>query len=136
MGKYEQLKVGDTATFTKTVTDADVTLFAGVTGDLNPVHINESYASTTFFKKRIAHGVLSGGFISAVIGTQLPGPGTIYMSQSLNFKAPVFIGDTITARVEVAEKIDDKKRLKLKTDCLNQEGKVVISGEAMVWFPE
>jgi len=112
-----------------------VILFAGVTGDLNPAHIDEAYAQGTFFKTRIAHGMLSAGFISAVIGTRLPGPGTIYMHQSLNFLAPVAIGDTVTAVVEVAEKIEEKGRIRLKTTCVNQKGTTILDGEALVSPP-
>src|SRR5512139_2012941 len=94
-----ELKVGDSAEFTKTVSESDVYLYAGVSGDLNPAHINETYSQGTFFKTRIAHGMLCAGFISAVIGMKLPGPGTVYVKQELNFRAPVRIGDTVTARV-------------------------------------
>ncbi len=130
-----ELKVGQFAEFSKTVSESDVYLFAGITGDFNPAHINESYARQTFFKTRIAHGILAAGFISAVIGTQLPGPGTIYIKQELNFLAPVRIGDTITARVEVAEIVAEKKKVRLTTTCVNQEGTKVVSGEAMVSPP-
>jgi 3-hydroxybutyryl-CoA dehydratase len=132
---YDQLSIGDSDRFSKTVTDADIYLFAGVTGDLNPAHIDEAYAQGTFFKTRIAHGMLSAGFISAVIGMRLPGPGSVYMKQSLNFLAPVRIGDTITARAEVIEKIEEKKRVRLKTVCVNQDGVEVLSGEALVSPP-
>jgi 3-hydroxybutyryl-CoA dehydratase len=132
----DQIKVGDAEEFAKTVTDADVVLFAGVTGDLNPAHLNEPFAAGTFFKGRIAHGMLSAGFISAVIGTKLPGPGAIYMSQSLRFTAPVRIGDTITARAEVIEVIEEKNRVKLSTTCTNQDGTVVLDGEALVMPPK
>lgn len=132
---FDQLEVGDSDRFSKTVTDADIYLFAGVTGDMNPAHIDETYAKGTFFKTRIAHGVLSAGFISAVIGTRLPGPGTVYMRQTLNFLAPVHIGDTITATVEVVEKLKEKKRVRLKTTCVNQDGVQVIDGEALVSPP-
>ncbi len=136
LGKtFDQLDIGDSGQFSKTVTDADIYLFAGVTGDLNPAHIDEAYAQGTFFKTRIAHGMLSAGFISAVIGTRLPGPGTVYMQQSLKFLAPVRIGDTITATVEVIEKINDKKRVRLKTSCANQDGVAVLDGEALVSPP-
>jgi 3-hydroxybutyryl-CoA dehydratase len=136
LGKtFDQLDVGDSDQFSKTVTDADIYLFAGVTGDLNPAHIDEAYAQGTFFKTRIAHGMLSAGFISAVIGTRLPGPGTVYMQQSLKFLAPVRIGDTITATVEVIEKIEEKKRVRLKTSCANQDGVAVLDGEALVSPP-
>ena len=132
---FDQLKTGDWAEFSKTVSESDIYMYAGITGDLNPAHVNEAYAQNTYFKTRIAHGMLSAGFISAVIGTHLPGPGTIYMQQTLKFLAPVYVGDTITARVEVTEKIDEKKRVHLKTTCLNQEGTVVLDGEAMVSPP-
>jgi len=135
LGKtFEQLNVGDRGQFSKTVTDADIYLFAGVTGDLNPAHIDEEYARGTFFKTRIAHGMLSAGFISAVIGTRLPGPGTVYMRQTLDFLAPVRIGDTVTATVEVVEKLE-KQRVRLKTTCTNQEGVAVLDGEALVSPP-
>lgn len=131
----DELKVGDAAEFAKTVTESDVYLYAGVTGDLNPAHINEHYAQSTFFKTRIAHGMLTAGFISAVIGTRLPGPGTIYMQQTLRFLSPVRMGDTITARVEVIEIVSEKKRARLNTVCVNQEGVVVLDGEAVVSPP-
>jgi len=132
---YDRLEVGDSSEFSKTISEADVYMYAGISGDLNPAHINEVYAQGTFFKNRIAHGMLSASFISAVIGMQLPGPGTIYMSQTLEFLAPVRIGDTVTARVEVLEKIDDKKRVRLATTCVNQDGTKLISGEALVSPP-
>ena len=131
----EEMKVGDTAKFSKTVSESDVYLFAGVTGDLNPAHVSEEFAKDTFFKTRIAHGMLSASFISAVIGTMLPGPGSVYMRQEANFLAPVKFGDTITAVVEVAEIIADKKRVRLKTYCINQEKTVVVDGEALVSPP-
>jgi len=132
----DELKVGDRAEFSKTISESDVYLYAGVTGDLNPAHINEAYAEKTFFKTRIAHGMLSAGFISAILGTRLPGPGTIYLRQSLNFRAPVLIGDTITASVEVVEIKENKNRIRLKTTCENQEGVMVLDGEAMVSPPK
>lgn len=131
-----ELEVGHQAEFAKTVSESDVYLYAGISGDLNPAHVNEVYAGQSMFQGRIAHGILSGGFISAVIGMQLPGPGTIYMKQEFKFLAPVRIGDTITARVEVLEKISDKNRIRLKTTCVNQEGKTVIDGEALVMPPK
>jgi 3-hydroxybutyryl-CoA dehydratase len=130
-----ELNIDDSAEFTKTVSESDIYLYAGVSGDLNPAHINETYAQGTFFKTRIAHGMLSAGFISAVIGMKLPGPGTIYLRQELNFRAPVRIGDTVTARVEVMEKLE-KNRVRLKTTCVNQEGTVVLEGEAIVSPPK
>ncbi len=131
-----ELKIGDAAEFAKTVTETDVYLYAGVSGDLNPAHINEAYAATTFFKTRIAHGMLSAGFISAVLGMQLPGPGSIYLRQELNFRAPVRIGDTVTARVEVIEINMEKNRVRLQTTCVNQDSKLVLDGEAVVSPPK
>jgi 3-hydroxybutyryl-CoA dehydratase len=131
-----ELNVGDAAEFSKTISESDVYLFAGVTGDLNPAHINEAYAQKTFFKTRIAHGMLSAGFISAVLGNQLPGPGSIYVRQELNFLAPMRIGDTITARVEVVEKNTEKNRVKLRTTCVNQDGVKVTDGEAVISPPK
>jgi 3-hydroxybutyryl-CoA dehydratase len=137
LGKtMDEIKVGDTAQFSKTITESDVYLFAGITGDLNPAHINEDYARNTFFKSRIAHGILAGGFISAILGMQLPGPGTIYIRQELNFLMPMRFGDTITAMVTVTEKSPEKNRLKLSTTCTNQEGVVVVDGEAVVSPPK
>lgn len=132
----EQLKVGDVAEFGKTISESDIYLYAGITGDFNPAHVNESYAERTFFKTRIAHGMLSAGLISAVLANQLPGPGTIYLKQDLRFLAPVRIGDTITARVEIIELIHDKNRVRLKTVCSNQEGVNVLEGEALVSAPK
>ncbi|MBL7202772.1 MAG: MaoC family dehydratase [Desulfobacteraceae bacterium] len=132
----DELKVGDGAEFTKTVSESDIYLYAGVTGDFNPAHINEPYAQKTFFKTRIAHGMLLAGFISTVVGNKLPGPGTIYIKQELNFLAPVRIGDTISARAEVAEIIIEKNRVKLKTTCVNQDGTTVLDGEALVSPPK
>lgn len=132
----DELKVGDVAEFAKTVSESDIYLYAGVTGDVNPAHINEVYAQKTFFKTRIAHGMLLGGFISTVVGNKLPGPGTIYIRQELNFLAPVRIGNTITARVEVAEINAEKNRVKLKTTCMNQDGITVVDGEAFVSPPK
>lgn len=132
----DHLQAGDFAQFSKTITEADIVLFAGITGDLNPAHINEEYAKNTFFKTRIAHGILLGGFISSVIGMQLPGPGTIYIRQELNFLAPGRVGDTITARVEVAGIDREKNRVTLKTTCMNQNNEVVLDGQALVSPPK
>ncbi|NNK13282.1 MAG: MaoC family dehydratase [Desulfofustis sp.] len=131
----DELKVGDQASFSKTISESDVYLYAGITGDFNPAHIDEVYAQTTAFKTRIAHGMLTAGLISTLLGTQLPGPGSIYMSQSLKFVAPVTIGDTITATVEVIDIITEKKRVLLKTTCTNQEGTIVVDGEALISPP-
>ena len=131
---FEDLSVGQTASFGKTVTEADILMFAAVSGDTNPVHINAEAAAASMFKERIAHGMLSAGFISAVLGTRLPGPGTIYLSQTLKFRAPVTIGQTVTATVEVTALDAAKKRATLKTTCA-VAGKVVIEGEALVIPP-
>ncbi len=127
-----ELRVGESATFSKTVTESDVVLYAGISGDFNPVHIDAVHAERTRFKGRIAHGMLSAGFISACIGMRLPGPGAIYLSQSLRFTRPVRIGDTVTARVEVADWNAAKRRARLTTTCVNQSGETVIEGEALV----
>jgi 3-hydroxybutyryl-CoA dehydratase len=132
----ERLQVGDAAEFAKTVTETDIYLYAGITGDFNPAHVNEVYAKNTFFKTRIAHGMLTAGFISAIIANELPGPGTIYLKQDLSFLAPVRIGDTITGRVEILEIIAEKNRVRLKTTCSNQDGVVVLSGEGLVSPPK
>ena len=131
---FEDLEVGMTDVFAKTVTEADIILFAGISGDTNPVHLNEEFASATMFKGRIAHGILSASFISTVIGTKLPGPGCIYVSQALRFKAPVKSGDTVTAIATVTKLIPEKKFVELKTQCL-VKGKVVLDGEATVMVP-
>jgi len=131
-----EIQVGDFAEFAKTITETDVYLFAGITGDLNPAHLNQQEAEKGMFKSRIAHGMLSAGLISAVLGMYLPGPGTIYMSQNLKFTAPVKFGDTITARAEVTERNVEKNRLVLHTTCTNQDGKIVLDGEAMVMPPK
>jgi 3-hydroxybutyryl-CoA dehydratase len=131
---YDEIQVGEKVEFSKTISESDVYLYAGLAGDFNPAHVNESYARNTYFKTRIAHGMLIAGLISAVIGTRLPGPGTIYVKQTLNFLAPVHIGDTITASVEVVEKLA-KKKVRLTTLCANQDGKIVLDGEALVSPP-
>jgi len=131
----EEIRLNETAEFSKTISESDVYLYAGVTGDLNPAHINEEYARGTFFKTRIAHGMLAAGLISAVIGMRLPGPGSIYVRQELNFLAPVRIGDTVTARVEVIEIMSDKKQVRLKTTCTTQDGTLVLDGEAVISPP-
>jgi len=127
---YEDLSVGQSASFAKTVTEADLVLFAGVTGDTNPVHLDQEFAESTMFKGRIAHGMLSAGFISTVFGTKLPGPGAIYLSQTLNFKAPVRIGDTVVATVTVTA-LDGKRRATFATVC-TVAGKPVLDGEAVM----
>ena len=132
----DKLQVGDAAEFAKTVSETDIYLYAGITGDFNPAHVNENYAKNTFFKTRIAHGMLTAGFISAIIANQLPGPGTIYLKQELSFLAPVHIGDTITARVEILELNTEKNRVRLKTTCSNQDGVMVLEGFGLVSPPK
>ncbi|CCK81851.1 MULTISPECIES: MaoC family dehydratase [Desulfobacula] len=132
----DQLKIGDSDEFTKTISESDIYLFAGITGDLNPAHINEEYAKNTFFKGRIAHGLFIGGFVSTVIGTKLPGPGSIYSEQQLKFLAPVRIGDTITARVEVKEINIEKNKITLETSCFNQNKIIVVDGKAIIHPPK
>jgi 3-hydroxybutyryl-CoA dehydratase len=131
----QELKVGDRAEFTKTISESDVYLYAGVTGDLNPAHINEEYAKKTFFKTRIAHGMLLGGLISTVLGNKLPGPGTIYVSQRLEFLAPVHIGDTVTASAEIVDIMPAERKARVRTLCVNQAGVKVMDGEALVSPP-
>lgn len=131
---YDEIDVGMTDVFSKTVTEADIMAFAGVSGDTNPVHLNEEFANGTMFKTRIAHGMLSAGFISTVFGTKLPGPGCIYISQELKFKAPVKIGDSVVARVTALEKMDDKNMIVFETVCTVNE-KPVITGKATMLVP-
>ena len=127
-----ELQEGDHAELTRVVADDDIASFVDAVGDYNPVHSDPAYAATTIFKAPIAPGIFTAGLISAVIGTTLPGPGAIYLSQSLKFMKPVFAGDTITARVTIAEVIRDRNRIRLQTVCLNQRGEEVLSGEAWV----
>jgi 3-hydroxybutyryl-CoA dehydratase len=130
--RIDEIHVGDVAELAKTVTESDIALFAGVTGDFNAVHIDAEAAKKSVFGERIAHGMLSAGFISAVLGMRLPGSGSIYLSQTLRFTKPVRIGDTVTARVEVLEVLTAKRRVRLATSCRNQNGQVVVDGEAVV----
>jgi len=125
-------KVGDSAEITKTIEQSDIDAFASVTGDRNPVHVDEEFAKSTRFGKRIAHGMLTASLISAVLANKLPGEGSVYLGQTLQFVAPVFPGDEITARVTVKEIREDKPIVKLETICMNQRGEVVIRGEATV----
>ena len=131
-----ELSVGANAEIAKTITSADIMSFAQATGDFNPVHVDDEAGRKSPFGERIAHGMLSAGLISAVLGMKLPGPGAIYMSQSLRFVRPVKIGDTITARAEVTEVKTAKKRAKLATTCRNQNGEMVLEGEALVMVPD
>lgn len=128
----QSFDIGEQASLTKTVTAEDVETFARISGDANPLHLDESFAAQTRFGRRIAHGMLTAGLISAVLGMRLPGPGAIYLSQSLKFLAPVYLGDAITATVEVTAWRPDKRIITLKTDCVNQNGQAVLSGEAVL----
>jgi 3-hydroxybutyryl-CoA dehydratase len=130
----EDLAPGMTALYAKTVTDADIVLFAGISGDVNPVHLNQEFADRTMFRGRIAHGMLTASFISTVIGTKLPGPGCIYVSQNLKFKAPVRIGDTVNARVTVTSVDEVRGRIAVETTC-TVGSTVVIAGEAVLMVP-
>ena len=130
------LKVGDAAEMRKTIADEDVRAFAELTGDRNPVHLDEGYAARTRFGRRIAHGMLGASLISAVLANELPGRGTVYLSQTLKFTAPVFLGDTVTARVVVKHVREDKPVVTLETFCTNQRGERVVEGEAVVLVPK
>lgn len=132
----KELNIGDKASFQKTITETDVYLYAGITGDLNPAHINQVESEKSMFHGRIAHGMLTAGLVSAVLGMQLPGPGSIYLGQELKFMAPVKIGDTIKAEVEIIEKFEEKNRIKLSTVCTNQNGVEVLIGVATIMPPK
>jgi 3-hydroxybutyryl-CoA dehydratase len=131
---FEDLQEGMTEVYGKTITDADIVLFSGISGDINPVHLNHEFASETIFDGRIAHGMLTASLISTVVGTKLPGPGCIYVNQALRFKAPVRAGDTVNARVTITKLLPEKKFIELKTIC-SVGDKVVIDGEATVMVP-
>ena len=126
------LQTGDTASRTTPITDEMIRLFADLTGDTNPVHLDDAYAAGTRFGRRVAHGMIAAGLISAALANDLPGPGTVYLSQTLQFKAPVYPGDTITTTVEVKAVRPDKPIVTLITVCRNQDDKVVLEGEAVV----
>jgi 3-hydroxybutyryl-CoA dehydratase len=132
MPKFDEYQIGQKASLTKTYTETDVRQFAELTLDVNPVHLDAAYAENTIFKQRIVHGFFYGALISAVLGTQLPGYGTIYMGQQMSFLKPVYLGDTITAEVEITEMVHDKKIMKLKTTCTKADGTVVLTGEATI----
>jgi 3-hydroxybutyryl-CoA dehydratase len=123
---------GERASFTKTVTESDVATFAGLIGDFNPLHIDAEYARKSRFRQRVAHDMFTGGLISAVLGNKLPGPGAVYLSQQIEFLAPVFIGDTITATVEVTAWRPEQRLITLKTDAYNQAQKQVVTGRAVL----
>lgn len=131
------IKVGDKASFTKTVSEKDVQVFAEVTGDKNPLHLDDAYAAKTRFKGRVAHGMLSAGFVSAALGTKLaPNATVVYLSQQMRFQRPVKIGDTVTANCEVTALQPERRFVTVKTDCVNQAGEEVLTGEALVLLDE
>ncbi|MDM8349334.1 MaoC family dehydratase [Pseudomonas sp. sp1636] len=131
---YDILEIGQTASYSKTVEERDIQLFAAVSGDRNPVHLDAEYAATTMFKQRIAHGMFSGALISAAVACELPGPGTIYLGQSMRFTAPVKLGDTLTVRLEILEKLP-KFRVRVATRVFNQNDELVVDGEAEILAP-
>ena len=130
--KFKEIQIGQKAEYTRIITEEDINLFAKVSGDENPVHMDEEFAKTTMFKGRIAHGILSVAFISTTLASRLPGPGTIYLKQEVTFLKPVRIGDTITAIVEVLRKDKEKNYVTLKTICKNQKEDIVVNGQAVV----
>ena len=131
-----RFKVGDAATRSKTITDEDIRAFAELSGDRNPVHLDDEYAAGTRFGRRIAHGMIAASLVSAALANELPGPGSVYLSQTLRFVAPVFPGDTVTARVEVTKVREDKPVVTLETVCTNERGERLIEGEAVVLLTE
>lgn len=133
---FDELEVGMAAERATTVTETHLVLFAGLTGDFNPLHVDAAAAARSRFGGRVAHGILTAGFVSALLGTELPGPGCVYLGQSLRFPAPVRPGDTVTARVEVTEIVPERRRVRLRTTCVREDGDEVLEGEAEVWMPE
>jgi len=131
---FEDIKIGMKASYSQTITDADVKSFAGISGDRNPVHLDEEYAHKSRYKKRIAHGMISSSFFSALFGTKIPGEGCVYVSQSLQFKRPVYLGDTVTAIVSVTKLNYEKRRVFFRTQC-KVKNKIVIDGEAELYVP-
>jgi len=133
---FEEIKIGDTALLERTLTEQDIMLFAVMSGDINPAHVDPEYAMSSRFREVIGHGMWSGALISTVLGTDFPGPGTIYLSQNLRFRRPVKVGDTITIKVTAKEKDATKGKVVLDTECVNQDGEVVVSGTAEVIAPK
>lgn len=133
---YEEIEIGETASITKMISEADIVNYAGIIGDFNPIHVNPEYAKTTMFGERIAHGMLTASFISTLVGCCIPGMNALYLSQEVKFVRPVKIGDTITATAEVCEKIDAKRRVIMTTTITNQRGEIVISGKAVTMVME
>lgn len=132
---FDELQVGQKATYARTLTEQDILLFAAVSGDVNPVHMDAEFAKSSLFGERIGHGMWTGAIVSAALAMVLPGPGTIYRGQSLRFRRPVKIGDTITVNLEVSTKHDDKKLVEIECDCVNQRGESVAKGTAEVIAP-
>lgn len=132
---YDEISIGQTASYSKVIEEKDIQLFAAVSGDVNPVHLDAEFAANSPFKERIAHGMLTGAIISAALALELPGPGTIYLGQTLRFRLPVKIGDTVTVQLEVTEKLDKRKFVTLNCKAVNQAGKTVASGVAEVMAP-
>ena len=132
--RFESIEIGETASFTKTITETDIYLYCGISGDFNPLHVDQLYANKAIFKGRVAHGLLVASLISHVLGMKLPGPGTIYITQTIKYYKPAYINDTITAMVEVLDKIPSKHHIILRTYCLNQNNECIIDGEAKVLF--
>ncbi len=131
---FDQLLIGQTAEFSKTLGESDVYLFAGITGDFNPIHINQEHAEKSYFGSRLVHGMLTASLLSTVLGTKLPGPNSIYRRQEIEFKAPVYIGDTVTAKVEIVDKREKGKIIILKTVVINQKNITVVEGKAEIKF--
>lgn len=131
---YDELQVGDTGTYTRTLTENELILFAAVSGDINPVHLDKEFAAKSMFKERIAHGMWSGALISAALATVIPGPGTIYLEQNMNFKRPVKLDDTLTVKLTVAKK-ESRNRVIMQCEVVNQNGELVVNGEAKVLAP-
>lgn len=130
----EEIEIGMSASYSQTVTDADIKAFAGISGDRNPVHVDEDYAEQSRYKKRIVHGMMTASYFSALFGTKIPGEGCVYVAQSLQFKRPVYMGDTVTATIEVTKIDVDKKRVFFKTTC-KVKNKIVTDGEAEIFIP-
>ncbi|GIN84719.1 dehydrogenase [Heyndrickxia sporothermodurans] len=128
--------IGQKATCSKTITESDIVLYAGISGDFNPVHMDKEYAKNTRFNQRIAHGLLTSSLLSQLLGMHLPGKGSVYMEQTIRFTSPVFIGDTITATATVQEFLEEKRIIKLLTECHNQNDVLVLTGSAMMMVPK
>ena len=131
-----KFKIGQTASFSRTITETDFIIFAGLSGDFNPIHVDHEYAKNTFFRERISHGLLTASFLSRLLGMHLPGPGSVYVSQTLHFSKPVYIGDTITVKAEVIKMDEMERLLTLKTTCVNQNEMTVLDGEGVMKLPK